>query len=286
MNDFGIAAQVVSVSEPGVTYLPTPGERNRMARRINDYMKDTLLDGRGPAARRFGAFAVLPLGDLGPADLANARAEARRALGLGFEGVGLFSNYGGVYLGDPRLEPLMATLNELGAMVFLHPVTPPAAPDLGLPAFLFEFPFDTTRAAVNLSYKGVFTRYSLVRWLLAHAGGALPFLAYRTSLLQYATPVMQNLGVEGLDDQNLDYVRLFYDTALSPARSAMQSVRQVTSVSHIMFATDWPFSQQVFTIPGDPAPQLADTFGPAELGRVLRGNALDQFPTLRARLSA
>lgn len=287
MNNFGIAAQVVSISEPGVAYLPTPVERNAMARQINDYTYETLINGAGTAAKRFGGFAVLPLGDLNdPADIANAQAEATRAITqLGFDGVGLFSQYAGVYLGDPRLDPLMGTLNQLGAMVFVHPVTP-VHPDLGLPAFLFEFPFDTTRAAVNMSYKSIFTRYPLVRWLLAHAGGTLPFLAYRASLLQYVTPIMQNTGLGILDEQNLDFGRLFYDTALSPAPSAMMSVREVAPVSHIMFATDWPFSAEIFTIPGDPAPQLPRSFSSTELAQVLRGNALAQFPRLKQRIGA
>ena len=286
MNNFGIAAQVVSISEPGVAYLPTAAQRNAMARKINDYTYETLINGTGTSAKRFGGFAVLPLGDLDdPADIKNAQAEATRAIRqLGFDGVGLFSNYRNVYLGDDRLKPLMNTLNQLGAMVFVHPVTP-MHPDLGLPAFLFEFPFDTTRAAVNLSYHQTFTLYPRVRWLLAHAGGTMPFLAYRTSLLQYVTPAMQNLGLGILDEQNLDYGRLFYDTALSPAPSAMMSVREVAPVSHIMFATDWPFSAEIFTIPGDPAPQLPRSFNSTELQQVLRGNALQQFPRLRARLA-
>lgn len=286
MNSFGIAAQVVSISEPGVYYLPTAAGRNAMARKINDYTKDTLIDGAGNLAKRFGAFAVLPLGDLGPTDIKNAQAEAQRVMKMGFDGVGLYSNYHGVYLGDPRLNPLMNTLNLLGAMVFVHPVTPPVQPHLDLPTFLFEFPFETTRAAVNMSYKNVFVAYPLIRWLLAHAGGTLPFLAYRTSLLEYVAPIMQNLGITALAKQNFDYSRLFYDTALSPAPSAMRSVREVTSVKHIMFATDWPFSKEIFTIPGDPAPQLAETFDVAELPQVHRSNALAQMPHLRKRLSA
>lgn len=281
MTDYGIAAQVVSISEPGVTYLPTAAERLEMARRINDYTRETLLP-----TKRFGGFAVLPLGDPNdPADIANASGEAVRAIRtLGLDGVGVFSNYDGVYLGDPRLDPLMATLNALGVMVFVHPVTPAEYPDLGLPTFLYEFPFDTTRAAVNMSYKQVFTRYPRIRWLLAHAGGTLPFLAYRTSLLQGSVAAAQNLGLQDFDKQNLDWGRLFYDTALSPAPSAMKSVREVTAVSHIMFATDWPFSGPLFVVPGDPAPQLAETFSADERRQVLRDNQLTQFPTLRARL--
>jgi predicted TIM-barrel fold metal-dependent hydrolase len=289
MNDYGIAAQVVSISEPGVTYLPTAAERKAMAQKINNWTRETLITtSDAQLAKRFGGFAVLPLGDPNdPVDLANACAEAVRAVKiLGLDGVGVFSHYNGAYLGDPRLEPLMATLNALGAMVFVHPVTPAAYPDLKLPTFLYEFPFDTTRAAVNLTYHQVFTRYPKIRWLLAHAGGTLPYLAYRTSLLQGTNAIAQNLGLSNFDKQNLDYGRLFYDTALSPAPSAMMSVREVAPVSHVMFATDWPFSGPVFVVPGDPAPQLAESFNSTELKQVLRDNQLAQFPGLKQRLGA
>lgn len=276
MDEYGIQVQILSISEPGVYYLPTAVERQVLAVRINDYTTQTLIHGQNPLlANRFGGFAVLPLGNLDdPTDVWNAAAEARRAITrLGMDGVGLYSHYRGVYPGDPRWAPLFATLNELGAMVFLHPVTPLAVPDTPLSkiTFLYEFPFDTTRAVVSMLYQNVFTLYPNIRWLIAHAGGAVPFLAYRTSLL---TP----------NDGRAAYSKLFYDTALSPAPSAMKSVRAVTDVSHILFATDWPFSAPLFVVPGNPAPQLGETFDAQELAMVERTNALEQFPKVAVRL--
>lgn len=288
MNKYSIQTQVLSISEPGVFYIPEQNKRVALAQKINDYTSNELIytqhnDRKG----RFGGFAVLPLGDLSSQDIQYACEEARRAIHtLKMDGIGLFSNYYGTYLGDPKLDPLMQTLNELGAMVFIHPVTPMSAPDLDLPNFLFEFPFDTTRAVVNMMYKNVLLKYPRIRWLLAHAGGAVPFLAYRTTLLRYYPAIAQNFGISLLDDGNLAYSRLYYDTALSPAPSAMKSVREVTSVEHIMFATDWPFSSQIFVVPGDPAPQLKDSFNSVELDKVNRGNALNEFPLLKQRLSS
>lgn len=278
MDRFGIQVQVVSISEPGVTYLPTLPERVSMATRINDFTRDELV--RTSAAGlsgRFGGFGVMPLGNpRNPADVFAASAEAVRVVQrLQLDGIGLFSHYNGVYLGDPVFEPLMATLNQLGAMVFIHPVTPLNPPDLGLPGFLYEFPFDTTRAAVNLLYKGVFDRYPNIRWLLAHAGGTIPFLSYRTGLLRL-----------NLDPTKSSYSKLFFDTALSAAPPAMKALREVTPVSHVMFATDWPFAGPVFLVklPGDPAAELNLSFNEDERLQVDRQNALTQFPTLAARL--
>ena len=289
MNRYGIQTQVVSISEPGVAYLSTAEERLAMAMQLNDYTTQELINSSTSLlAGRFGGFAVLPLGDLNdPADIVNACNEARRAIQvLGMDGVGIFSNYQGVYLGDPRLLPLMQVLNELEAMVFLHPVTPVKPAAITLPSFLFEFTFDTTRAAVNMLYNGTYRKFPRIRWLLAHAGGTLPFLAYRTSLLTLSPALADNLGLEILDQVELfgSYRKLYYDTALSPAPSAMKSVREVTSLDHILFATDWPFSNLAFllSVDGDPQPRLSETFTNAERILVERDNALDQFPRIAA----
>lgn len=288
MNKYSIQTQVLSISEPGVFYIPELNNRVALAQKINDYTAQELIYSQNSSRKgRFGGFAVLPLGDLSTQDVQNACNEAKRAINtLKMDGIGLFSNYFGTYLGDPKLDSLMKTLNDLGAMVFIHPVTPMSAPDLDLPNFLFEFPFDTTRAVVNMMYKNVLLKYPRIRWLLAHAGGAIPFLAYRTTLLRYYPAIAQNFGISSLDDGKLAYSHFYYDTALSPAPSTMKSVREVTSVEHIMFATDWPFSSQIFVVPGDPAPQLKDSFDTTELEKVNRQNALNEFPLLKQRLNS
>ena len=48
---------------------------------------------------------------------------------------------------------------------------------------MVEFLFDTTRAVVNLALNGVLERYPAIRWVVPHAGAALPVLADRVSRL-------------------------------------------------------------------------------------------------------
>ncbi|MEU6472500.1 amidohydrolase family protein [Streptomyces massasporeus] len=289
MNRYGIQTQVVSVSEPGVTYLSSAADRVAMARRLNTYTSRDLVHTTSARLKgRFGGFAVLPLGGtVDEQDVSHAVTEARRAVrDLKLEGVGIFSSYGGKYLGDPVFAPLMKALDDLGAMVFIHPSTPQSYPDLGLPPFLYEFTFDTTRALVNMLYKGVYQRYPRIRWLAAHAGGTLPYISYRTSLLTLTPAIAQQLRAAGLDDSSPYFRKLFYDTALSPAPQAMKSVRELAGAEHILFATDWPFTNALFPAAGDPAPQLDETFSPAERLAVERSNALAQFPALAARIGA
>ncbi|MEQ3725527.1 amidohydrolase family protein [Alcanivorax sp.] len=290
MNLFGIQSQVVSISEPGVTYLSTAQERLDMAMQINDYTTNTLINSIEHPGR-FGGFAVLPIGDAdNSVDISNASTEASRAMNvLGMDGIGIYSNYDGVYLGDPVFEPLMATLNDLGAMVFVHPATPQEVPSrLALPSFLYEFPFDTTRAAVNLLYNGVFKNYPNIRWMLGHAGGAIPFLSYRTSLLTYSPPLTSALGLEQLAPEEVaeSYANLFYDTALSPSSAAMKCLQEVTKPDHILFASDFPFAGPIYnpSITTDPQPLLSETFTNTQRIQVERDNALAQLPNLALRI--
>ncbi|MEK8085268.1 amidohydrolase family protein [Aquabacterium sp. A3] len=280
MDKFRIAAQVVSLSEPGLGFLPDLDSRVYMARQLNDYVRQALLGAPAysEAHRRFGAFAVLPLSNAtDEREVEAACQEAHRAVTvLGLDGVGLYSNHGGTYLGDPLLAPLMRTLNDLGAFVFVHPVAPPTRPEVDIPNFVLEFPFETTRAATNMLYKGIFWRYPRIRWMLAHAGGAIPFLSYRAGLLALH-----------LDARNSAFSRLYFDTALSAAPPAMAAARKVTDTGHILFGSDFPYSKLVYSLkwPGDPNAELNDTFSSSERAMVDRANALAQMPRLKARLA-
>jgi len=59
----------------------------------------------------------------------------------------------------------------------------PAAGQEGLREFVLgpivAFPFDTTLAVARMCYAGFFHRYPDIRWIVAHAGGAIPWLMER-----------------------------------------------------------------------------------------------------------
>ncbi len=172
MDAHGIAVQMLSVSDPGVEFV-APERAPALARECNDYAAGVVHEHPG----RFGAFAVLSM-----SDVEQARAETVRALDdLHLDGVGLLSSYGGRYPGDPAFEPLLSELNERRAWVMVHPASIAAElkPDLSVPGFIAEYPFDTTRAFVSLLFNGAFERYPHIRWHFAHGGGTLPMLRAR-----------------------------------------------------------------------------------------------------------
>ena len=133
---------------------------------------------------------------------------------LEFDGVSLFASYGENFLGDARFDPVLARLNEHGAVVFVHPGLHPSSRGLALPwpAFMMEYLFDTTRAVVNLIFSGAIERFPRVRFILPHAGGLVPYFAWRLSVSPMIDPRLPQLSREQV---YAGLKHFWYDNALS-----------------------------------------------------------------------
>jgi 6-methylsalicylate decarboxylase len=103
MGACGITASILSISAPAIDFLSRVAAQ-RLARSVNE--EQAAIIQRYPT--RFGALAILPLPDVDA-----ALAELDHALGsLALDGVVLFSNIQGIYLGDPRFAPLFDELER------------------------------------------------------------------------------------------------------------------------------------------------------------------------------
>ncbi|GAA2367598.1 amidohydrolase family protein [Nonomuraea africana] len=225
MDRQGIAAAILSLTTPGA-YLGDGSDAARVARQSNEYAARLVTDHPG----RFGFFATLTL-----PDVKAAVTEASYALGeLAADGVMLLANSDGRYLGDPAFDPLMALLDELSAVVFVHPAQLPGPVAEGIPPFAADFLLDTTRAAFTLVKHDVPRRLPNIRFILAHAGGFVPYAAHRLALTVF--------GETGRDlNQVLGDLRGFYfDTALS----ASPVLQGFARPGHILYGSDWPFAPE------------------------------------------
>lgn len=283
MDNYGIQLQVLSLSDPGVSFLQGEAAKT-LARQVNEYTASVIRQ----HPQRFGGFAVLPL-----PDMAASLDELAYALDvLKLDGVALLTSYAGTNTALGRFEELWAELDRRRTFVFMHPATLPAddKPSSPLPDFLVEFTFETTRFVAYALNTGLTTRYPHLRVQLAHAGGAYPFLSYRVGVLteggiaqvtQDHTPstVTGVLPVKQIKG-------LYYDTALNPAPAAMRSILSISDINHIVFGSDWPFTELLFTGRGDPQPQLSRTFDTTQRHAVERANALALLPGVAQRLGA
>jgi 6-methylsalicylate decarboxylase len=243
MERHEIDAAVISPSPPGVAF-GDQGLANELARLLNEEL--------GAIARgssRFAALAILPLPEVD-----SALAELEYALDqLGLDGVMLLSNVLGTYLGDSVWEPLFEELDRRRAHVFVHPQQPPYPLPLSEhPVWLYEYPFDTTRAVTNLIYSGTLERHRDLTIQLAHLGGAAPYLGHRIASLVARNPEAGRHAPAGA----LEYLaRMYYDTGLADNDVELAAMALVAPVEKIVFGTDWPYAP----LPerGDPQPALA-----------------------------
>jgi aminocarboxymuconate-semialdehyde decarboxylase len=229
MDSQGMAMGILSLTAPGVAGW-SGAERRDLAKRVNEYTAS--LVAKRPD--RFGNFVTLPL-----PDVEGALAELERAFrDLKADGVILLSNYEGRYLGDPAFEELWEELDRRKAVVFVHPGKPAIAIIDGIPGPIVDYPFDTTRTAVQLVLNGVTARYKQVRFILSHAGGFLPYASDRFSELAGAVRV----DAPSPEDILKEFQRFYFDTALSSGPAALPSLQAFAAPGHILYGSDFPYA--------------------------------------------
>ncbi|MBY4801873.1 2-hydroxy-1-naphthoic acid nonoxidative decarboxylase [Burkholderia cepacia] len=268
MDSLEIQTGVLSLTAPGVQGWNGQAKCD-MARQVNEYVAG--LVAKWPT--RFGNFATLPLPDVD-----GTLAEIDHAFDtLKADGVVLLSNYGGTYLGDAAFEPVWAALDRRHAVVFIHPAKPAIDVLPGMPGPLLDYPFDTTRTALQLVLNGVITRHPNVRIILSHAGGFLPYTAYRFAEL---APGVRNDVPDR--DGLLDLLRSFYfDTALS-SPSALPSLTAFAQPDRVLYGSDFPYAPPSVSTSFTHAQDAYVALSADRHAALNRANALPLFPRLAA----
>jgi predicted TIM-barrel fold metal-dependent hydrolase len=264
MEQYDISRAMLSISDPGIAFGDALLARD-LARLCNEYAAELMRSHPG----RFGAFAVLPLPDVD-----GALRELEYALDtLRLNGVVLFSNSDGRYPGDALFDNLFTEFNRRKVVVFLHPTVPAnhRILQLDLPPFLVEFVFDTTRAVVNLLYSGTLDRCPDIRFVLAHAGGTVPYLARRISMGQ--------VMLSGVPQGAMTYLQqLYYDIALSVSPFTLRSLQELVDPSHILYGSDHPFAPKLLVDLNIRGLGSYDGFDDEARKLIERENALRLFP--------
>jgi predicted TIM-barrel fold metal-dependent hydrolase len=268
MERNGIAAAVASVV-PHMNW-GDDAAAIRWARHCNEFSARIVHDD----PEHFGCFASLPM-----PDTKACLVELEYALDtLKLDGVILMASQGVQYLGDPSYEELFQELDRRNAIVFIHPNTvPPGSivPRLSLPWGIVEFVFDTTRCITNLLYSGVLERYPNIRYIVSHAGGAVPYLAQRIGFGATELPGFADKLPKG----PLHYLqRLYYDTALSTSEYVQAALKEFVPTSQVLFGSDWPLVPEKVVKIETSGLEGSRILTDATRKAIYRDNALALFP--------
>jgi len=256
----GVDTQVITLTTPG-THVETPARAARLARLVNDAFAHVVRE-RGP---RFAALATLPL-----CDPAASVVELRRAMTeLGFAGAMLFSNVNGVPLADARFEPLYAEADRLGAVLHIHPTNPASVS--GMTEYwltaLVGFLFDSSLAAAHLVFAGIPERYPRIRFVLAHLGGAIPYIAERLDRGWRAFADCRG----HLQRAPSSYLRDFYYDTVNFDPAALRLAVDFAGADHVLAGSDYPHMIGSIALMKDSL--AAVRVSPEERAKILGGNA-------------
>jgi aminocarboxymuconate-semialdehyde decarboxylase len=268
MDEAGIDVAITSISTPGV-HVGDDARARSLARRCNELSAKLIQTHPG----RLGGFAALPLPDVD-----GALDELTYALDtLKLDGVVLFSNANGVYLGDASFEPVFAELERRGSVAFVHPTASPdpSAHQLGLPDSLIDFTADTTRAIAHMHYSNRFARTPNVRYIFSHAGGTAPYLAGRWGIVD-AMNVIPGGEERGPVADTLR--RLYWDTALSWRDPILRMLRDVVGLDQALFGSDFPYLRRDLAVNCVQQLEQSPELDADERSRVMCGNAIKLFP--------
>ncbi len=205
----------------------------------------------------------MPLQDPGRAAAALHEPPAAR-----LPGVMIATRAGDRELDDPALTPFWEAADAAGAVVYLHPGFAGASAryaDFGLVNGLARVE-DSTVTLARLLYAGVPARYPGLRLVVAHGGGALPYVLGR---------LIRNHVINPGDtaDPLESFARLYFDSVVFDS-AALEFLVARAGPDRVLLGSDYPFPI------GDPAPRRVverAALGEGDRDRILGGTAARLF---------
>ena len=229
MDRVGIDVEVVSLSTPNVFFADAQ-HQPEIARMVNDSYAELIA----LHPTRFKGFASIPMDDPDA-----ALRELHRAINeLKLNGVILLSNIGGKPLTSLEYRPFFAEANRMKLCILLHPMLPVNTEPFREYVLgpIVGFMFDTTLAVARMCFDGLLREFPDIRWIVAHLGGAVPYLMERMDNGWRDFPECR----ANTDELPSAYLkRLYYDTVNFNPHMLMM-VRDMIGSDRMVLGSDYP----------------------------------------------
>jgi len=231
MDTMGIDIQALAPSPSQTYYWTEPDVGLATARAVNDNIAAIVA----AHPDRFVGMGTVPLQ---APKLAVAELD-RIVKTLGFRGVEINTNIAGEDLAAERFRPFFARAEELGVVVFIHPIGFTEGRRLTEHYFnnVIGNPMESTIAVSHLIFGGVLEACPHLKVVVAHGGGYLPAYAAR---MDHAAEARPDCCVH-LKHMPTTYLkRLHFDTIVFSA-DQLEFLVQKYGADHILLGTDYPY---------------------------------------------
>jgi len=148
-------------------------------------------------------------------------------------------------LSDPRFETFWRSAEEMGAVIFIHPMGSTLGERIA-PYYLANIigqPIETTIALSHIIFSGILDRYPQLRICAAHGGGYLPTYIGRSDHGYDVRPESK-----GMKHPPSEYLKkIFFDTVVFRA-DILARIIAIAGIEQVVFGTDYPFDMGDYDI--------------------------------------
>jgi predicted TIM-barrel fold metal-dependent hydrolase len=269
MDKFAISVSVLSAINASRDRFYTPNmDAIAAVRNSNEYHAKLVHD----HPQRFGFFANFPIDHV---DASLKEIEYSMDT-LKADGLALWtSTADSKYPGMDMYKPIWEEVNRRKLVVYLHPGGAPVccrSLDPPVSDAMVEYDFDVTRAAASLLIHGVLEKYTDIKFILPHSGGAVPMLIGRmkdrvaASKRPELKPMVYDL-----------FRKQYYEIGHAAFPFPFAALSKLVPNSQILFGTDYPAQDIPATV--DEIPSLG--LSKQQLDAIYRDNAVRLFPRLK-----
>lgn len=260
MDAAGIDIQAISPLPGQALYVVAPDVAREAARLTNDGIANAVAE----RPDRLVGMGVVPLQQ---PEL--AISELQRCIGeLGLRGVEIPSHVDGRELSEPRFRPFFGAAEQLGVLLFLHPLGFSHGERLRNHYLnnLLGNPIDSTVAVAHLIFDGVLDQLPGLKLCIAHGGA---YAAAYWGRLDHAWRVRPDCR-QHISKPPSHYLRRLYFDTLVFDKAQLRFLVDTHGSEHLCLGTDYPFDMSE----PDPRGFHAELSSPAR-ERILGGTAAE-----------
>ncbi len=233
MDRMGVDIQAVCPAPYHFFYFTEADYGAQLAREVNEGIAKVVAD----TPDRFVGLGSVPLQD---AELA-VRELDHAVKNLGLRGVEICTNVNGKNLTDPGLglEKFFARAEELGILIFMHPLGWTQAERLTHHYFnnVIGNPLDSTVAVSHLIFDGVMARHPKLKVLVAHGGGYIAHYWARMDHAWRARPDTRTV----IKRPPSSYLEKFYFDTITHDPVMLKRLVERFGADHVVLGTDYPY---------------------------------------------
>ena len=233
MDRMGVDIQAVCPAPYQFFYWTEADYGAELTREVNDGIAKIAAD----RPDRFVGMGSVPLQD---AELA-IRELNYCVNSLGMRGIEICTNVNGKNLTDPslKLDKFFARAEELGVLIFLHPLGYTQADRLTHHYFnnVIGNPLESTVAVSHLIFDGVMERYSKLKFLVAHGGG---FIAHYWARMDHAWRARPDCRTV-IKNPPSSYLEKFYFDTITFDPEMLKRLVDRFGADHVVLGTDYPY---------------------------------------------